>query len=99
MCDDGGGGGGGGGVGEEIRMSDEHMAMIEEIRSLKNAAREREISDERDELLASPCLRAASGTGAALNVSAATASGQGTPTGTSHGFLLVSPYLVSVPPA
>ena len=50
-------------------MSDEHIAMIEEIRLLKKVTREREISDERDALLVSSRLRSAGGTGAAPKVS------------------------------
>lgn len=91
MC--GGGGGGGDAVGEGIRVREKHVAMIEEIRLLKKAARERDVSDEKNALLASSRLRSTWGTGAAPNVSAAKTSGQDAPRGTSHGVSLSRPIL------
>lgn len=49
-----------------------HIDMLKYINILKRAAREREISDERDALLTSSRFRSEGGTGATLNVSAAT---------------------------
>lgn len=43
MCHRDGGGGGGDGVGEVIQVSGEHLAMLEEILMLHEAAREQEI--------------------------------------------------------
>ena len=80
MFDDGGGSDGGGsgdryGVREDVRVSDEHIAMFETNRPQKKAARDREASDDRDVLLGSSRRRSTRGTGTGPNVSTATTFG------------------------